>query len=88
MLYRLASYDGSVEVFNLSSNVGTSQNDVLEIIKNIIPDVDIQYTVGRSVDASKIILSNERIMKLVDFNLVEVSTGIRNYYEYILQNQI
>lgn len=88
MLYRLASYDGSVEVFNLSSNVGTSQNDVLDIIKQIVPDVDIKYTTGRSVDAGKIILSNERIMKLVDFNLVEVSTGIRNYYDYILRNHI
>lgn len=88
MLYRLASYDGPVEVFNLSSNVGTSQNDVLRIIEEIIHDVDIKYTAARSVDTSKIILSNERIMKLIDFKLVEVSTGIRNYYNYILQNQM
>ncbi|MDD6633469.1 MAG: NAD-dependent epimerase/dehydratase family protein [Lachnobacterium sp.] len=88
MLYRLASYDGPIEVFNLSSNVGTSQNDVLDIIKDLIPDVDIKYSAGRSVDAGKIILSNERIMKLIDFNLVEISTGIRNYYSYILQKQI
>ena len=88
MLYRLASYDGPTEVFNLSSNVGTSQNDVLDIIKDLLPDVNIKYSAGRSVDAGKIILSNERIMKLIDFNLVEISTGIRNYYSYILQKQI
>ena len=32
MLYDLVHYHGKYEIFNLSSNTGTSQNDVLDII--------------------------------------------------------
>ena len=85
MLYDLAHYHGKYEVFNLSSNTGTSQNDVLDIIKDIIPDVSIKYADARSVDAKKIILDNTRIMEQDEFELVHVKDGIRNYYNYILE---
>lgn len=85
MLYDLVHYHGKYEVFNLSSNTGTSQNDVLDIIKDIIPDVSIKYADARSVDAKKIILDNTRIMEQDEFELVHVKDGIRNYYNYILE---
>lgn len=85
MLYDLVHYHGKYEVFNLSSNTGTSQNDVLNIIKDIIPDVSIKYADARSVDAKKIILDNTRIMEQDEFALVHVKDGIRNYYNYILK---
>lgn len=85
MLYDLVHYHGKYEVFNLSSNTGTSQNDVLDIIKDIIPDVSIKYAEARSVDAKKIILDNTRIMEQDEFELVHVKDGIRNYYNYILE---
>ena len=83
MLYDLVHYHGSYEVFNLSSNTGTSQNDVLAIIKEIVPDADIKYTEARTVDAKKIILDNTRIMEQDNFELVHVKDGIKKYYEYI-----
>ena len=85
MLYDLVHYHGKYEIFNLSSNTGTSQNDVLDIIKDIIPDVSIKYADARSVDAKKIILDNTRIMEQDEFELVHVKDGIRNYYNYILE---
>ena len=85
MLYDLVHYHGKYEIFNLSSNTGTSQNDVLDIIKDIIPDVSIKYAEARSVDAKKIILDNTRIMEQDEFELVHVKDGIRNYYNYILE---
>ena len=85
MLYDLVHYHGKYEIFNLSSNTGTSQNDVLDIIKDIIPDGSIKYAEARSVDAKKIILDNTRIMEQDEFELVHVKDGIRNYYNYILE---
>lgn len=84
MLYDLIFYHGNYEVFNLSSNIGTSQNDVMAIIRELIPQVDIRYTDARSVDAQKIILDNTRIMAQDKFDLVPIRDGIRNYYSYIL----
>ncbi|MGN0437446.1 MAG: NAD-dependent epimerase/dehydratase family protein [Lachnospiraceae bacterium] len=85
MLYTLTNYSGLEEVFNISSMVGTSQNDVIKIIRTIFKDMNVLYTASRSVDAKKIVLDNSKIMKLDSFCLVDVETGIRRYYEYILE---
>lgn len=85
MLYTLTTYHGSCEVFNVSSMVGTSQKDVLKIIKGIFEDISIRYTESRSVDAKKIVLDNSRIMELDPFVLVNIEEGIHKYYKYILE---
>lgn len=87
MLHALIDYHGEQEVFNLSSGVGASQNDIVEILKNISPDVDVTYKPGRSVDAKKIILDNHRIREICDFEMVSLEDGIRRYYEYIKQGK-
>lgn len=88
MLYTLSHYQGDREVFNISSMVGTSQNDVLGIIQKIFPDIRIRYKESRSVDAKKIILDNTNIMKLDDFRLVGLEEGINRYYKYILEQGV
>lgn len=86
MLYALIDYHGDTEVFNLSSNTGVSQNDIVEILKGLAPEVNVVYKPGRSVDAKKIILDNSRIHKICDFQPVSIEEGITNYYEYIKEN--
>lgn len=87
MLYALINYQGDQEVFNISSNTATSQNDVLQIIKKLLPELEVAYFPARSVDAHKIMLDNSKIKKVGEFNLVEIEQGIRLYYEYIIQNK-
>jgi len=87
MLYALIDYHGEYEVFNLSSNTGVSQNDILEILKGIIPDMKVAYAPGRSVDAKKIILDNTRIHSICDMKMMPIEEGIRKYYEYIKQGK-
>lgn len=84
MLYTLIDYKGEEEVFNLSSGVGTSQNDVLRILKELIPNMKVKYTSARNVDASKIILDNSKIMRLDSFEPIDIETGIKCYYSYIM----
>lgn len=85
MLYALIEYHGDIEVFNLSSNTGVSQNDIVDILKQIDPAVKVTYKPGRSVDAKKIILDNSRIRSICDFEMVSIEEGIRRYYDYIKQ---
>ena len=85
MLYALIEYHGDIEVFNLSSNTGVSQNDIVDILKQIDPAVKVAYKPGRSVDAKKIILDNSRIRSICDFEMVSIEEGIRRYYDYIKQ---
>ena len=85
MLYALIEYHGDIEVFNLSSNTGVSQNDIVDILKQIDPAVKVTYKPGRSVDAKKIILDNSRIRSICDFEMVSIEEGIKRYYDYIKQ---
>ena len=85
MLYALIEYHGDTEVFNLSSNTGVSQNDIVDILKQIDPAVKVTYKSARSVDAKKIILDNSRIRSICDFEMVSIEEGIRRYYDYIKQ---
>lgn len=83
MLYALIDYKGEHEVFNLSSNTGTSQNEVVAAIRCLEPELKVKYLPGRNVDARKIILDNGRILALTDQQLVGLEEGIGNYYRYI-----
>lgn len=87
MLYALIDYHGEIEVFNLSSNTGVSQNDIVGILKELLPEVNVVYKPGRSVDAKKIILDNTRIRSICDMQMVSIEEGIKKYYEYIKQGQ-
>lgn len=83
MLYELIDYHGEYEVFNLSSNTGTSQNDIIEILREMEPGLQVVYTPGRTVDAGKIILDNQRIRTLGDWNLTTLREGIAKYHAFV-----
>jgi UDP-glucose 4-epimerase len=84
MLYALMDYHGDQEVFNISSNTGTSQNDIVRILQRKFPQVEVVYKPGRSVDAKRIILDNRRIRSICDGSMVSLEDGIHKYYDYII----
>lgn len=87
MLYELSKYEGEEVIFNVSSGVGTSQNEIIRIVKSINSDVKYSYKESRSVDASKIILNNEKIMNICKRDLLDIEAGIKNYY-YLLKHNM
>ena len=82
MLGNLAMYDGDETVFNLSSGTGTSQKQIMEIVKNIDGSVKCVYKPARSVDVRKIILDNSKIMSVEPFELVDINEGVKSVYDY------
>ena len=83
MLYALIDYHGAYEVFNLSSEICASQNDILEILRKLEPDLNVVYTAARTVDAKKIVLDNKRILSICDLEPVSLEEGIGRYYNYV-----
>lgn len=86
MLEVLIDYEGEEEVFNISSNEGTSQNKIVGILKNLNPDMSVEYKAARSVDAKRIVLDNSKIKKLYDGKVVSFETGLKKYYDYLVGN--
>lgn len=83
MLISLLNYQGSYEVFNISSNRGVSQLEIIEIIKQLEGNLEVEYKPARNVDARKIVLDNTRIMSTINIELTAFEDGIRKYYEYV-----
>lgn len=83
ILYLLSKYKGNEEVFNVSSNNGISQNEVIKIIRNLLPEIKVRYKESRSVDVKSIILDNSKIANIGIPTLVNINDGIRKYFEYL-----
>lgn len=83
MLIMLLEYEGEFDTFNLSSNIGTSQKNVIEMIQKLGLEPQVEYLLARSVDAKKIILSNQRIMKIYNRSIIQVNEGIELYYQWL-----
>ncbi|HAT89231.1 MAG TPA: hypothetical protein DCS73_05710 [Roseburia sp.] len=82
-LYTLAEYKGKEILFNVSSGIGISQNQVVQAIRNIGIDVQVKYKDSRSVDVRKIILDNRKINQISDCRVLTFQEGIKKYYEYL-----
>lgn len=83
MLTSLFSYSGEFDTFNISSNTGTSQRDIVELLEKMGLKPQVEYLSARSVDAKKIILLNERISSIHKMPLVPIEQGIKMYYEQL-----
>ena len=83
MLGNLAMYEGDETVFNLSSGKGTSQKQIVGIVKSIDDSVKCEYKPARSVDVRRIILDNSRIMSIYPIDLVDINEGIKAVYDYL-----
>ena len=87
MLEKLLHYRGSEQVFNISSGVGTSQNEIIEIIHKIIPDISVEYLPARPVDVPETILDNSRILAVCNKCCTDIHEGINKYYTYLLNER-
>jgi len=74
-------------VLNIGSNKGYSINEILGIIKNIIPSFKINYSEAKSFDVSKVILNTEAVSEYIDFELTSLDCGINKTYQWTLQQK-
>lgn len=87
MLYSLIDYNGCEEVFNISSGIGTSQNDIVKIVEKKIKKINIVYKERRSVDVKRIILDNDKISSICKIKLLELEQGIEKTIDYLRKYQ-
>ena len=87
MLGFLLDYQGVEKVFNISSGVGTSQNEILEIVRSLLPELSVSYLPARSVDVDDIILDNSKILSVFEEKILSVKKGIEKYYDFLLNEK-
>lgn len=79
MLEKLIDYDGEWHVFNLSTGVGHSQNEILNIFKKLGCEVESRFTEARVVDARINLADNQRITAVTGLQCVALEEGIQKY---------
>lgn len=88
MLGSLIEYKGSREIFNISSQKGVSQNEILKIFHKLIPDIKVEYLPYRTVDVPKIILDNTNIVEISKCNCRSIEVGINEYYCFLKKRKL
>ena len=83
MLAALASYEGPATIFNLSSGEGRSVNQIIAVVRELFPELQVNYTPARSVDLKEIVLDNRRIRRVYSVPLVSLEDGVHRYIDYI-----
>ena len=86
VLVHMGENPGKHDIINLGSGRGTSMKEILEIVKRYIPDLEVEYLPGRSVDVPEIYLDTERLMKLYPLELTSLEDGIEKYYNYLKEH--
>ncbi|RHM59399.1 MULTISPECIES: NAD-dependent epimerase/dehydratase family protein [Coprobacillaceae] len=86
MICSLITYNGELEVFNLSSNEGISLNNVIETLKAIGLNPQVIYKEARSVDVKKVILDNERIKSIHPMKIKNFKEGLVEYLKFLKEH--
>ncbi len=76
MLESLIDYEGEEGIFNLSSGIGYSVNEIIHLVKERYPDLKVDYQPARSVDLKRIVLDNTRIREIYQKTLTSLKEGI------------
>jgi UDP-glucose 4-epimerase len=78
------TYNGSHSVFNISSGVGISLNELLEQLERVLQKpIDRKYLSGRSFDVPKNVLSNQLAREQLNWApTVSIEDGIERTYRW------
>lgn len=74
-------------VVNISTGIGTSNNEIIDIVKKIHGSVNVNYKESRSVDLKKVVLDNTKIESLIGSSFMNLEEGIEKYYRYIKEER-
>lgn len=82
----LLNYEGNENIFNISTSVGHSLNDIVELIRNDLQlEIDVRYTPSRGFDVPENILSNTLLVETTGWQPeVNIHDGIKDVYGWLM----
>ncbi len=83
MMEALLGYEGKLQTFNISTGVGTSQNEIIRLFERMGFHVDVDYQPTRTVDAKYNIARNDKIVAATGVTCRSIEQGIGDYLKYL-----
>lgn len=80
---QLMELDVKNMTLNIGSGEGHSVNDIMMLLRNMVDEeVRIEYTAGRKMDVSNMILDISRLKSVVKVQLTPLEQGLRQFYNH------
>lgn len=83
LIEKIIADNNTHEIYNISTNVGASQNDIIEIIRGHGLDLSVVHTDKRVGDIARAVVSNEIVRKEYGFSPMSLSDSIAEYIRYL-----
>ncbi len=83
MIYALCKNEKLEDIYNISTGIGTSQNQIIAYVSHTLGPLSVIYKSKRLVDVRASILDNSRIRKIYIEPLTPIREGIVTYIEYL-----
>ena len=83
LLDRLSQTRGKLQTFNISTGVGTSQNEIIALFEKLGLPVRVNYLSARTVDAKYNIASNDKIVAALGCTCCSIEEGVTRYLDYL-----
>ena len=83
MLEALLNYEGKLQTFNISTGVGTSQNEIIALFEKLGFHVNAQYFPTRGVDARCNIAKNEKVVDVTGVTCLSIEQGLMLYMKHL-----
>lgn len=83
MLKTIIEYEGDYDTFNIGTGIGTSQVEIINIVKNLFPNMQVCFDKERSVDVKKTVLDISRILEINPHTPTNIKEGIISYSKHL-----
>jgi len=72
---------------NVASGIGYSINKILQFVKELPVDLEVIYSPSHKYDVPYIVLNNDKLKSLINYEPTEIRNGIRDTFEWIKENR-
>ncbi|TAE04305.1 MAG: NAD-dependent epimerase/dehydratase family protein [Bacteroidetes bacterium] len=82
ILTKIIENDIKNQIINIGSGVGVSIKEILNLLQNIVPNIEIVYESARNFDIPKIVLNVDKLKSMLDFSLTDLEKAIFLTYNW------
>lgn len=83
MMEALLRYEGTLQTFNISTGIGTSQKEIIALFEKLGFRPDVRYLNARSVDAQYNIAQNDKVVNATGVTCCSLEDGVTRYLKYL-----
>lgn len=87
ILTKIIENDIKNQIINIGSGVGVSIKEILNLLQNIVPNIEIVYESARNFDIPKIVLNVDKLKSMLDFSLTDLEKAIFLTYNWHKKNE-